>query len=230
MSTTTTEVVQEEAKKIVKKRKPFLSKNDRKILTDPLDDANPITVQVLGLCSALAVTTQVKPAFVMTLCVIFVCALANLVISLLRNTIPSSIRMIVQLVVIASLVTVVAEFLKAFQFELSKQLSVYIGLIITNCMVMGRLEAFAMSNKPWQSFLDGIGNGIGYGAILIFVAVFRELFGSGTLFKVQVIPAFVYDFGYSNNGLMLTPAAAMFLIGIFIWWQRSRKPKLIDIS
>jgi len=227
---TTTAVVQEEAKKVIKKRKPFLSKNDRKILTDPLDDANPITVQVLGLCSALAVTTQVKPAFVMTLCVIFVCALANLVISLLRNTIPSSIRMIVQLVVIASLVTVVAEFLKAFQFELSKQLSVYIGLIITNCMVMGRLEAFAMSNKPWQSFLDGIGNGIGYGAILIFVAVFRELFGSGTLFKIQIIPQFVYDFGYSNNGLMLTPAAAMFLIGIFIWWQRSRKPKLIDIS
>jgi len=227
---TTTAVVQEEEKKVVKKRKPFLSKNDRKILTDPLDDANPITVQVLGLCSALAVTTQVKPAFVMTLCVIFVCALANLVISLLRNTIPSSIRMIVQLVVIASLVTVVAEFLKAFQFELSKQLSVYIGLIITNCMVMGRLEAFAMSNKPWQSFLDGIGNGIGYGAILIFVAVFRELFGSGTLFKIQIIPQFVYDFGYSNNGLMLTPAAAMFLIGIFIWWQRSRKPKLIDIS
>jgi len=229
MSTTATEVVQE-VKEIPKKRKPFLSKKDRQILTDPLDDANPITVQVLGLCSALAVTTQVKPAFVMTLCVIFVCALANLVISLLRNTIPSSIRMIVQLVVIASLVTVVAEFLKAFQFELSKQLSVYIGLIITNCMVMGRLEAFAMSNKPWQSFLDGIGNGIGYGAILIFVAVFRELFGSGTLFKIQVIPQFVYDFGYSNNGLMLTPAAAMFLIGIFIWWQRSRKPKLIDIS
>jgi len=230
MSTTTTEVVQDVIKEVPKKRKPFLSKKERQILTDPLDDANPITVQVLGLCSALAVTTQVKPAFVMTLCVIFVCAFANLVISLLRNTIPSSIRMIVQLVVIASLVTVVSEMLKAFQYELSKQLSVYIGLIITNCMVMGRLEAFAMSNKPWQSFLDGIGNGIGYGAILIFVAVFRELFGSGTLFKIQIIPQFVYDFGYSNNGLMLTPAAAMFLIGIFIWWQRARKPKLIDIS
>lgn len=228
MSTATAEVSEEV--KVPKKRKPFLSKKDRKVLTDPLDEANPITVQVLGLCSALAVTTQVKPAFVMTLCVIFVCGFANLTISLLRNTIPSSIRMIVQLVVIASLVTVVSEVLKAYQYALSKELSVYIGLIITNCLIMGRLEAFAMSNKPWQSFLDGLGNGVGYGVILIFVAVARELFGSGSLFKVQLIPQFVYDLGYVNNGLMLTPAAAMFLIGIFIWWQRARKPQLIDIS
>jgi len=228
MSTATADVAQEVKK--ATPREPLLSKKNRKLISDPLDDSNPITVQVLGICSALAVTTQVKPAFVMTLCVIFVCAFANLIISLLRKGIPSRIRMIVQLVVIASLVTIVSEVLKAYQYDLSKQLSVYIGLIITNCIVMGRLEAFAMANKPWPAFLDGLGNGIGYGAILILVAVVREFFGSGTLFKTQLIPQFVYDFGYVNNGVMLTPAAAMFIIGVFIWWQRARNQKLIDIS
>jgi len=228
MSTATAEATQE-VKKVAPKE-PLLSKKNRKLISDPLDDSNPITVQVLGICSALAVTTQVKPAFVMTLCVIFVCAFANLIISLLRNGIPSRIRMIVQLVVIASLVTIVSEVLRAYQYDLSKQLSVYIGLIITNCIVMGRLEAFAMANKPWPAFLDGLGNGIGYGAILLLVAIVREFFGSGTLFKVSLIPQFVYDFGYENNGVMLTPAAAMFIIGVFIWWQRSRNEKLIDIS
>ncbi len=229
MSTATADQI-EEVKVPKKEREPLFSKKNRELITDPLDDSNPITVQVLGICSALAVTTQVKPAFVMSICVIFVCAFANLIISLLRNGIPSRIRMIVQLVVIATLVTLVAEFLKAYQYSLSKELSVYIGLIITNCIVMGRLEAFAMANKPWPSLLDGIGNGIGYGAILIFVAVFREFLGSGSLFGFQIIPDWMYGIGYANNGIMLTPAAAMFLIGVFIWWQRARNQKLVDIS
>lgn len=211
-------------------KEALFSKKNRQLLTDPLDDNNPISVQVLGVCSALAVTTQLKPALVMSICVIFVCAFANLTISLLRKGMPQRIRMIVQLVVIATLVTLVNEFLKAFLFDLSKELSVFIGLIITNCIIMGRLEAFAMGNKPWPAFLDGIGNGIGYGAILILVAFCREFFGAGTVFGFQVIPQAAYDMGYMNNGVMLTPAAAMFLVGVFIWWQRSRNPKLIDIS
>ena len=219
----------------VKQRESLFSKKNRKLLGDPINDNNPITVQVLGICSALAVTAQMKPAIVMALSVIFVTAAANLVISLLRNSIPPRIRMIVQLTVIATLVTFVNLFLKAFVFDVSKELSVYIGLIITNCIVMGRLEAFAMANKPWPSLLDGIGNGVGYGVILVGVAFFRELFGSGTLFvgtpiEMHVIPQFMYDLGYQNNGLFLTPAAAMFLIGIFIWVQRSRNKELVDIS
>ncbi len=209
-----------------KKREPLFSKKNRKLLVDPFNDNNPITVQVLGICSALAVTTQVKPAFVMTISVIFVTAFSNLIISLIRNGIPSKIRMIVQLVVIATLVTIVEQILHAFSFTLYKQLSVYVGLIITNCIVMGRLEAFAMANRPWQSFLDGLGNGLGYGAILIIVSFFRELFGSGTLLGIPILKGT----GYVNNGLMLTPAAAMFIIGLLIWIQRAYNRKLIDVS
>ena len=220
---TSTNVVQ------TKKEKLF-SKKNRKILTDPFDDNNPITVQVLGICSALAVTTQVKPSLIMAISVIFVVAFANLIISLLRNTIPNKIRMIVQLTVIAALVTVVEQFLYAFAFSQYKLLSVFIGLIITNCIVMGRLEAFAMANKPWPAFVDGIGNGLGYGGILLIVGILRELFGSGTLLGFQIIPGVAYEMGYVNNGVMLTPAAAMFIIGIIIWIQRYRNRKLIDIS
>lgn len=214
----------------VQPKEALLSKKNRRLLSDPLNDNNPITVQVLGICSALAVTTQVKPALVMAISVIFVTALSNLIISLLRNTIPSKIRMIVQLTVIAMLVTVVDQVLHAFNYAVYKQLTVFIGLIITNCIVMGRLEAFAMANKPWQSLLDGIGNGIGYGAILILVAIFREVLGSGTFLGNTAIPKVVYEMGYVNNGVMLTPAAAMFLIGIIIWIQRSVNQKLVDIS
>ncbi len=213
-----------------KVREPLLSKQNRKLLSDPMDDNNPITIQVLGICSALAVTTQLKPAFVLSVCVVFVCAFANLTISVLRKGIPPRIRMIVQLVVIASLVILVDQFLRAFAYEISRELSVFIGLIITNCIVMGRLEAFAMANKPWPAFLDGIGNGLGYGAILIIVAALRELFGAGNLLGYPIIPQFMYDWGYMNNGVMVTPAAAMFIIGLIIWWQRSRKPELVDIS
>ncbi len=230
---------------------PF-GKKEKKLLTDPLTDNNPITIQVLGICSALAVTTQVFPSLVISVAVVFVCAFSSLFTSLLRNNIPKQVRMIVQLVIIATLVTVVELVLKAFSFEVYKQLSVFIGLIITNCIVMGRLEAFALANKPWRSFLDGIGNGLGYGLILIAVAFFRELFGKGTLFtgspaelniigKSNEATSFMINTAaesgigswfswYSNNNLMVLPAAAMFLIGIFIWIQRSRNPKLVDIS
>ncbi len=218
------------AEAAVKKSEPLFSPKNRRLLTDPLDDNNPITVQVLGICSALAVTTQVKPALVMAICVVVVCSVANLVISLLRKGIPSRIRMIVQLVVIASLVTLVDQILRAFLFEVSQQLSVFIGLIITNCIVMGRLEAFAMGNKPWPAFLDGIGNGLGYGAVLILVAMFREFFGAGTLMGYKLMPQAAYDMGYMDNGVMATSTAAMFLIGIFIWIQRSRNTKLVDVS
>lgn len=211
-------------------KEPLFSKNNRRLVTDPFNDNNPITVQVLGVCSALAVTTQMKPAFVMALSVVVVLSTANFVISLLRNSIPSRIRMIVQLTVIAGLVILVDQVLKAFAYDVSRELSIYIGLIITNCIVMGRLEAFAMGNKPWPSFLDGLGNGIGYGAILIVVAFFRELFGAGTLFGIQIIPQFMYDLGYVNNGIMLTSAAAMFIIGVLIWIQRSFNNKLVDVS
>lgn len=203
----------------------LLGKKERRLLTDPLSDNNPITVQVLGICSALAVTSALAPSLVMTIAVIFVCAFSNLIISLLRNSVPGRIRMIVQLVVIAFLVTVVEQFLKAFSYDLYKTLSVYIGLIITNCIIMGRLEAFAMGNKPWQSFLDGLGNGVGYGVILLAVAFFREFFGKGELFGVTILGDW-----YEPNGLMLAPPAAMFLIGIFIWIQRSLYKDLVDIS
>lgn len=190
-------------------------------LLGPLSKNNPIAVQVLGICSALAVTAELKPALVMGLSVTVILALANVVISLIRKTIPNSVRIIVQLVVVAALVTVVSEFLKAFAYDISVQLSVYIGLIITNCILMGRLEAFAMTNKPGLAFLDGLGNGIGYSIILIVVAFFRELFGSGSLLGFQIVPQSWYDAGYLNNGLMMMPAMAMILVACYIWVHRS---------
>ena len=177
-------------------------------LVNPLSKDNPVIVQVLGICSALAVTSKLEPALVMAVSVTAVLALANVIISLIRNTIPTSIRIIVQLVVVAALVVIVDQVLKAYNYEVSKALSVFIGLIITNCIIMGRLEAFAMSNRPWQSFLDGVGNGIGYGIILVIVGFFRELLGSGTLLGFQVIPQWAYDHGYQNNGLMILPPMA----------------------
>lgn len=197
-------------------------KNDKfkETLLGPLNKNNPVVVQVLGICSALAVTVELKPAIVMGLSVTIIVALANVIISLLRNTIPNSVRIIVQLVVVAAVVTVVSEFLKAFAYDVSVQLSVYIGLIITNCILMGRLEAFAMGNKPWDSFLDGLGNGIGYAWILIAVAVVRELLGSGKLFGFQVIPESFYEAGYVNNGLMMMPSMALILVACIIWIHR----------
>ncbi|MBO2522900.1 MAG: NADH:ubiquinone reductase (Na(+)-transporting) subunit D [Bacteroidetes bacterium] len=201
-----------------------MSKN-LNLITAPLRKANPITVLILGICSSLAVTAKLKPAFVMALSVTVVTALSNLVISLLRKGIPSKIRIIVQLIIVATLVILVDQFLKAFMYDVSKQLSVFVGLIITNCIVMGRLEAFAMSHSPWESFLDGIGNGLGYGLILVIVAFFRELFGSGTLLGYQVIPQGLYDFGYVNNGLMILPPMALIIIGIIIWLQKPEEEK-----
>ena len=201
-----------------------MSKN-LELLTAPLRKANPVTVLILGICSALAVTAKLIPAFVMALSVTVVIALSNLVISLLRKTIPSKIRIIVQLIVIATLVILVDQFLKAFVYDVSKQLSVFVGLIITNCIVMGRLEAFAMANGPWESLLDGIGNGIGYGIILVIVAFFRELFGSGTLLGFQVIPEGLYDFGYMNNGLMSLPPMALIIVGVIMWLQKPEEDK-----
>ncbi len=203
-------------------------KKSKEILLDPLFENNPITVQVLGICSALAVTVKLMPAIVMAISVMLVVGFSNLIISLIRNYIPMRIRIIVQLVVIASLVILVDLTLKAFSYDVSKQLSVFVGLIITNCIVMGRLEAFAMDNKPWPSFLDGIGNGAGYGLILIIVAFFRELLGSGSLFNHKVIPQWLYDHGYINNGMMLMPAMALITVGIIIWVQRSLMPSLTE--
>lgn len=211
-----------------KDREPLFSIKNRRLLTNPLNKDNPITVQVLGICSALAVTAKLKPSFVMTLSVIFVMAMANVVISLLRNGVPPRIRIIVQLVVIASLVIIVDQFLKAFVFDVSKQLSVFVGLIITNCIIMGRLEAFAMSNKPWPAFLDGVGNAMGYGWILIVVGFFRELFGSGTLWGYQVVPEGFYNFGYEDNGFFILPPMALILVGIIIWFQRAKNRDLIE--
>lgn len=199
---------------------------NKDILLGPLSGNNPVIVQVLGICSALAVTSKLEPAIVMALSVTIVVAFGNVIISLLRKTIPNSIRMIVQLVVVAALVTVISEVLKAYAYELNKQLSVFVGLIITNCILMGRLEAFALGHGPWQSFLDGIGNGVGYGIILIIIGFFRELFGSGTLLGYQVIPDSFYAAGYMNNGLMILPPMALILIACVIWVHRSRKPDL----
>ena len=225
-----TEVVETKTDvQVVEPREGLFSKNNRKILADPLDDNNPITVQVLGICSALAVSGKVYNALVMTIAVIFVLALANLTISLLRKGIPNQIRMIVQLVVIATLVTVVREVLHAFAFSAYTELSVYVGLIITNCIIMGRLEAFAMANKPWKALLDGIGNGVGYGAILILVAVVRELFGAGELFGFPVFEK-IGIANYPTNGILLVPVSAMFLIGIFVWIHRSWNKSLVDVS
>lgn len=209
-------------------KEPLFSAKNKRLLYDPLNDNNPITVQVLGICSALAVTVKMKPAIVMALAVMVVCAFSNLIISLIRNIIPNRIRIIVQLTVVAAMVIIVDQFLKAFVFDVSKQLSVFVGLIITNCIIMGRLEAFAMANKPWPSFLDGIGNGLGYGIILVIVSIVRELLGSGALMGFQIIPEFLYKMGYFNNSLIIMPPMALIIVGIIIWIQRSRNQKLIE--
>ena len=204
-----------------------MSKN-KVLLTDPLDDSNPITVQVLGICSALAITVQLKAAIVMSLSVIAVMAASNVTISILRDLIPNRIRIIVQLAVVASMVVLVDQVLRAYAYDVSKELSIFIGLIITNCIVMGRLEAFALGNGVWRSFLDGVGNAFGYAWILILVAFFRELLGSGKLLGVQAIPDFVYEMGYVDNGLMLLSPMALITVGLIIWVQRSRNRKLIE--
>ncbi|HCD51670.1 MAG TPA: NADH:ubiquinone reductase (Na(+)-transporting) subunit D [Balneolaceae bacterium] len=214
-----------------KPKEPLFSKKNRKLITDPLNDDNPITVQVLGICSALAITVKLEPAIVMSLSVLFVLAAGNVIISWMRNLIPNRIRIIVQLVVVAALVVLVDQVLKAFVYDVSKQLSVFVGLIITNCIIMGRLEAFALGNTPWKSFLDGLGNAFGYAWILVTVAFFRELLGSGTLLGIHVIPDswYIANGGfYSNNGFMLFPPMALITVGIIIWVQRSRNTKLIE--
>lgn len=200
--------------------------NSRSVLFNPLSKDNPVIVQILGICSALAVTAKLEPAIVMGLSVIAVLAFSCVIVSLIRNTIPTNIRIIVQLVVVAGLVVIVNQLLLAYAYDVSKQLSVFIGLIITNCILMGRLEAFAMGNKPWPAFLDGVGNGLGYTIILVIVAFFRELLGSGTLLGYQVIPQWCYDHGYSNNGLMILPPMALIVVACVIWVHRSRNKEL----
>ena len=211
----------------------LLSRKDANLILDPLADNNPITIQVLGICSALAITAELKASVVMAISVIFVLGVGNVVISLMRNIIPSKIRIIVQLVVIATLVIIVDQVLKAFAYELSKTLAVFVGLIITNCIIMGRFEAFALGNGPWKSFLDGIGNALGYGVILIIVGFFRELLGSGSLFGIKVLgdpiaKTGLYSIGYENNGFMILPPAALIVVGLIIWVQRSRNSALIE--
>ncbi len=225
--------VTEEKVKVKEPKEPLFSKKNKKLLTDPLADNNPITIQVLGICSALAITAQLKPSIVMAISVIFVLGIGNVVISLMRNIIPSKIRIIVQLVVVAALVIVVDQVLKAFAYTLSKELSVFIGLIITNCIIMGRFEAFALGNGPWKSFLDGVGNAAGYGVLLVIVAFFRELLGSGTLFGAKVLgdpieKTGLYAMGYENNGFMVLAPMALITVGIIIWIQRSRNKALIE--
>lgn len=218
----------------VEEKEPAIAfgKKEIKLITDPLNDNNPVTVQVLGICSALAVTSQVYPSLIMSVALLFVCAFSNLTISLLRKSIPGSIRMIVQLLVIAGLVQIVEIVLGAFFYSAYESLAVFIGLIITNCIVMGRLEAFAMANRPWQSFLDGVGNGLGYGFILVAMAIIRELFGKGSFMGWDIMGPFMALFGttYTPNNLMVLPAASLFIIGVFIWIQRSLNRKLVDIS
>jgi Na+-transporting NADH:ubiquinone oxidoreductase subunit D len=209
-------------------REGLLGKKNRKLLSDPLTDNHPITVQVLGICSALAITVKLEPAIVMSLAVMAVMAFSNMIISMLRNSIPSRIRIIVQLVIVAALVILVDQVLRAFAYDVSKQLSVFVGLIITNCIVMGRLEAFALGNGVYKSFLDGIGNAAGYAFILILVAFFRELLGFGKLLGYQIIPDAWYEAGYSNNGLMLLSPMALITVGLIIWVQRSRSRTLIE--
>lgn len=204
----------------------ILNKKNKAALFNPLSKDNPVIVQVLGICSCLAVTAKLEPAIVMGISVTAVTAFSNVIISLIRNTIPNSIRIIVQLVVVAALVIIVDQFLKAYNYEVSKQLSVFIGLIITNCILMGRLEAFALSNKPWPAFLDGVGNGIGYAIILIIVAAVRELLGSGTLLGCQIIPLALHDAGYQNNGLMILPPMALITVACIIWVHRSKNKDL----
>lgn len=222
MSTEETTAV-EAPKEVVKTapKEALLSKRRKKFVTDPLDDDNPVTVQVLGICSALAVTAQMAPTFVMAISVVAVIVFSNLLISLMRNLIPSRVRIIAQLAVVACLVAIVDIILQAFVYDVSKQLSVFVGLIITNCIVMGRLEAFAMGNKPWDSVLDGLGSGFGYSWIILAVAFFREIFGSGKLFGSAVVPDVAYDLGYVNNGLMVTPVGAFIILGLIIWVQRT---------
>lgn len=205
----------------------LLSKKNKEIFMNPLGMDNPVTVQVLGICSALAVTSKLEPAIVMSLSVIIITAFSNLVISLIRKTIPNRIRIIVQLVVVAALVTIVSEILKAYAYDVSVQLSVYVGLIITNCILMGRLEAFAMQNGPWESFLDGVGNGLGYAKILVIVAFFRELLGSGTLLGFNILNyEAINNTGYLNNGLMMMPPMALIIVACIIWYQRTRNKEL----
>ncbi len=212
----------------VTEKEPLFSKKNQRLITDPLDDNNPITVQVLGICSALAITTQVRQGFVMAVSVIAVMVFGNVIISFLRKSIPNRIRIIVQLVVLSSLVALTDQILKAFVYDVWKQLSVFVGLIITNCIIMGRFEAYAMGNKPWPSALDGFGNALGYAVILIVVSVVRELFGSGTLFGVDLIPDAVYQAGYMNNNMFILPPMALIVVGVLIWIQRSRNQQLIE--
>ncbi len=211
----------------------LLTKKDTNLILDPLTDNNPITIQVLGICSALAITAELKASVVMAIAVLFVMGLGNVVISLMRNIIPAKIKIIVQLIVVATLVIVVDQILKAFAYELSKTLSVFVGLIITNCIIMGRFEAFALANGPWRSFLDGIGNALGYAVILVIVGFIRELLGSGTLFGYAVLgdpiaKTGLYATGYENNGFMIIPPAALIVVGIIIWVQRTRNPALVE--
>lgn len=223
--------VTEAVEKQKKQSEPLFGKKNRKLISDPMNDSNPITVQVLGICSALAITVKLYPALVMSVSVLFVLGVGNVIISLLRNYIPNRIRIIVQLVVVASLVILVDQVLKAFLYDVSKELSVFIGLIITNCIIMGRFEAFALGNGPWKSFLDGVGNAFGYAWILLAVSFFRELLGSGQLFGVQIIPETWYLTNggfYSDNGLMLLPPMALITVGIIIWVQRAKNTKLIE--
>ncbi len=222
---------------MAEEKEALFSKKNRALLSDPLNDNNPISVQVLGICSALAITVQLKPALVMSIAVLFVVIASNVIVSLIRNLIPSRIRIIVQLLIVASLVILVDQVLKAYAYDVSKELSVFVGLIITNCIVMGRLEAFALANGPWKSFLDGVGNGAGYAFILILVAFFRELLGSGKLFGFEVLghkakdivdSTGLYAMGYENNGFMLLSPMALIVVGLIIWVQRSRNRKLIE--
>ena len=213
----------------MKESEPLFSTKNLNLLRDPLNDSNPITVQVLGICSALAVTVKLKPSVVLAISVVAVMAVSNVVISLLRKSIPPRIRIIVQLTVIATMVILVDEILQAFAYDVSKQLSVFVGLIITNCIIMGRLEAFALANKPWPAFLDGVGNAAGYGLILIIVAFFRELLGSGTIWDYPLFEKLgIFTTGYVNNGLMILPPMALITVGIIIWIQRARNRKLIE--
>lgn len=213
----------------IKEREPLFSSKNMKLLTNPLGDNNPITIQVLGICSALAVTAKLQPAIVMAISVMVVLAVSNVIVSLFRSLVPPRIRIIFQLVVIAMMVILVDQVLKAYAFETSKQLSVFVGLIITNCIIMGRLEAFAMANKPWPSFLDGLGNAAGYGIILIIVAFFRELLGSGTVMGYPIMEKIgIYNTGYEDNGFMILPPMALITVGIIIWIQRSRNKDLVE--
>ena len=216
-------------------KEPLFSKKNKKLVTDPLTDNNPVTVQVLGICSALAITVQVQQGIVMGLAVIFVLVLGNFIISLLRNMIPSRIRIIVQLVVVAALVIIVNEVLKAYLPDVSEKLSVFVGLIITNCIIMGRFEAFAMANKPWPSILDGLGNGLGYTGLLVLVAIFRELLGSGSILGFKLLgnslpgeETGLYALGYMNNNMMILPPMALIIVGIIVWVQRSRNKSLME--